>query len=51
MSYPRKEPALKKGLAKVPKLRVTQHGTYRKTTDTLAPSGPKTYAMLRIVNK
>jgi len=51
MSYPRKEPALKKELAKVPKLRVTQHGTYRKTTDTLAPSGPKTYARLRNVNK
>jgi len=51
MSYPRKEPDPQKRLAKLPKLRVTQHGTYRKTTNTFAPSGTKAYARLRIVNK
>jgi len=51
MSFQRKEKEQKVRWAKLPKLRVTQHGTYRKTTTKFAPSGPKEYARLRIAHK
>lgn len=48
MSFPKKEKAIIRD-AKLPRLRVTKHGTYRKTANKVAPSGPKEYGLLRIV--